>query len=302
MEVMMESGKKRQEMNRLYGQTTIALVNANAHLSATQTRLTITKSEWAAGFWAGMQNARFDAYENDGATQLNTTGSLNVVTSNAAQTTVTFSGASGDITAVEAYANSNPDKTQLYFYDALGNESPGVKAQLVNSGTLFGISGAAYDLWNGTQYNANGALTFAVLQDAVAAAVARGLDEEVDVDVNPGAWADLLTDQAANRRYVNSGTEFKNGAEVLSFYGQNGPINIIAHIFVKQGDAFILPMSRVKRIGVAEMGFNIPGTEKGTVFIQLQSNLAFEYRCYSQETIFIETPARAVYVNGIVND
>lgn len=303
MRVMIDSGKKRQEINFLYGQTALALVASNNHINATATILTIVASEWAAGFWAGMQNARFDAYAADNVTKVNSTTSLNVVTSNATQTSVTFAGASGDITAVENYVNAGNNNLQLYFYGAFGNESPGCKAQLTNTGTLFGISAATYDLWAGTQYAvaAPGVFSFSQLQKALAKAVARGLDEEVDVYVNPDTWANLLTDQAALRLYTSAPGSFENGAEKLSFMGQNGKVNIIPHIYVKSGDAFILPMSKIKRIGVSEMTFDIPGTDKGRIFIQSASNLSFEYRCYAQETIFVEMPARCVYVSGIVN-
>lgn len=309
MEVMMDSGKKRQEVNFLHGQTALALVNSNTHINATATVLSILSAEWAGGFWAGMQNARFDAYQADGATKLNSTGPLVVLTSNAAQTSVTFTANSADITAVENYANSSSASSntanacQLFFYGAVGNEAPGIKAQLVNTGTLFNINAAAYDLWNGTQYSvpSPGQFSFTQLQKALAKAVARGLDEEVDVYVNPDTWANLLNDQAALRFYTDASGTFKNGAEELSFYGQNGKVNIIPHIYVKSGQAFILPMKKVKRIGVSEMTFNIPGTDKGRIFIQNSTAFSFEYRCYAQETIFIEMPARCVYVSGIVN-
>jgi hypothetical protein len=304
MENAMESGQKRQEFNFLYGQTAVALVNTNTSINSTATRLSVKSGEWASGFWAGMQGARFDIYQSDGSTKINTNAPLSVVTSNASQTTVTFSStSSADITAVNNYVANNANVSQLYFYGAVGNENPGLKAQLTNSGTLFGISAAQYDLWNGTVYDAgSAAFSMNVMQKAIAVAAAKGLDEEVDVLVNPDTFSDLINDQAALRRYATSinGT-LENGAEKLSFFGQNGKVNIVPHIYVKNGDAFILPIKKLKRVGATKMTFDLPGTLKGQVFIQSATTASFEYRCYAQETIFIDTPARAVYVKNIVN-
>lgn len=312
MRVMIDSGKKRQEINFLYGQTALALCASFTNINASATIIGVVASEWATGFWAGMQNARFDAVASDNATVVNSTGPLVVVTSNAAQTTVnavsvggsvTFSGNTGDITAVQAYLAGANNNLQLQFYKALNNEAAGIKAQLTNSGTLFNISAASFDLWKGTTYTvpAPGVFSLTQLLKAIAKAVARGLDEEVDCYVNPDTFANLVSDQAALRMYTSAPGTFENGAEKLSFFAQCGKVNVIPHIYVKSGDAFVLPMEKVKRIGTSEMTFDIPGTDKGRIFIQSASSLSFEYRAYSQETIFVEMPARCVYVNGIVN-
>jgi hypothetical protein len=139
------------------------------------------------------------------------------------------------------------------------------------------------------------------MQAAIALAVGRGLQTEVDVFVNPNSWQNLLNDQAALRMYTSAGGTFENGAEKLSFMSQNGKVNVISHLFVKEGDAFIIPMSKVGRFGATDITFNIPGTDSGRVFIQVDQKACFEYRCYSNQTVFLEAPAQAVYVNNIVN-
>lgn len=304
MRVLMESGRKRQEVNFLYGESTLALAASSVNSNTHQTVVTIVTSEWAAGFWAGMQNAKFDAYQNDGATIINVTAPYTVVTCNAAARSVTFACTdTTDLAALDTYIAANANKAQFYFTGALLNESYGLKAQLTNTTTLFNISAAAYDLWAGTTYTVPGpgTFSFAQLQKAIGKAVSRGLDEDVTVYVNPQTWANLLTDQAALRMYTNASGTFENGADKIVFMGQNGKIEIVSHIFVKEGDAFIIPFSKISRVGSSPMTFNIPGTDKGRIFIQQSGALSFEYRAFSQETLFVEMPARAVYVNGIVN-
>lgn len=307
MRVMRESGVKRLEMNFLYGQTSVSVAASSANVNSTSTAITIQLSQWAAGFWAGMKGAKFDLYQSGtygSQTKVNTNAALVVSTVNATTRVVTVTGNSSDITAVDAYIASNANTAQFFFYGAYNVEAAGLKRQLTNTaGTLFNISSATFDLWGGNTYTVLTpfALTFAQLQKAVAVAVNRGLDEDVDVFISPDAWANLLVDQAALRQYTSGGPTFENGGGKLAFQSQNGKINIRPHIFVKQGDAFIIPMKNVKRLGTTDLTYDIPGTQAGKVFIYNQTTMSFEYRCYSHQTIFINSPAKGVYVTGIVN-
>ena len=306
MRVLKDSGVKRLEMNFLYGQTSLAIASSSANVNSTTTAITIKLSEWAAGFWSGMKGAKFDLYQTGtygSQTKINSNAALVVSSVNASTRVVTVTGNSTDIAAVDTYVAANADKAEFFFYGAYGVEAAGLKRQMTNTGLLFNINAATYDLWGGNTYSIPSpyALTFSVAQKAIAVAVNRGLDEEVDIFVSPDSWSNLMTDQAALRQYTQSGPTFENGATKLSFMSQNGKINIRPHIFVKQGDAFIIPLGNVKRFGASDLTFDIPGTDKGRVFIQLQSTMAFEYRAFSHQTLFLNTPARAVYVNQIVN-
>ena len=291
------------EVNFLYGNTSLALAASSINSNSHQTVVTIKTSEFSAGFWAGMQSATFDAFYSANGTQINSTNAYSVVTSNASANSVTFNNPNTtDLAALDTAIAAAANLVSFYFQGAKGVESDGLKSQLTNTGTLFGIDASKFDLWNGNQYAVpGGTFSFGQLQKAIAIAVGRGLDQEVDVYVNPNTWANLLTDQAALRLYTSAPGTFENGGDKLTFMSQNGKVNIIPHIYVKNGDAFILPMSHVKRIGVAEMSYDIPGMDKGRIFIQNPTSLSFEYRAYSQETIFLELPARGVYVSGIVN-
>jgi hypothetical protein len=306
MRVLKESGVKRLEMNFLYGQSSVAIAATSSNVNSTTTSITIKQSDWAAGFWSGMKNAKFDLYQTGayGAqTKINTNAAVVVSSVNANTRVITVTGNSTDITAVDAYIAANNNKAEFFFFGAYNVEAAGLKRQLTNTASLFNIDASVYDLWLGNTYSLGSpnALTFAQLQKAVIPAVNRGLDAEVDVLVSPSAWAGLLTDQAALRQYTSSGPSFENGATKLKFQSQNGIMNIRPHLFVKEGDTFIVPMKGLKRFGATDLTFDIPGTDKGRIFIQLPTTMGFEYRCYSHQTLFFGTPAQGVYVNGIVN-
>lgn len=304
MRVLKTSGIKRLEVNFLYGGTSIALAASSANVNTTSTAVTIKLSDWSAAFWSGMTGAKFDLYQSNGTTIVNTVGTpLIVSTVNAETRVVTFTSTStADITAVDAYILANANVAQFFFFGANGTEAAGLKKQLTNTGLLFNINATTWDLWRGNTYAVGGvAFTFSKMQAAIAKAVNRGLQEEVNVYVNPNTWQNLMTDQAALRMYTSDSSEFKNGAEKLTFMSQNGRVNVMSHLFVKEGDAFIVPMGKVGRFGATDITFNIPGTDNGRIFIQIESKSCFEYRCYSNQTLFLEAPAQGVYVSGIVN-
>jgi len=306
MRVMRESGVKRLEMNFLYGQTPVAVAATSANSNSTTTVVTIQLASWAAGFWAGMKNAKFDLYQQGtygSQTKINTNAALVISSVNSTTRAVIITGNSTDITAVDSYIAANNNKAEFFFYGAYNVEAAGLKRQLTNTGSLFNINATTYDMWQGNSYALSTpfALTFAQLQKGIAVGVNRGLDEEVDVFISPDSWANLMTDQAALRQYTSGGPSFENGATKLKFQSQNGIVNIRPHIFVKQGDAFAVPMKLLKRYGASDLTFDMPGTDGGKIFIQNPSNLSFEYRCYSHQTIFLNTPSKGVYFSGIVN-
>lgn len=307
MKNLKESGIKRIEFNFLYGQTAVAKIASASGVDAVTTNVTIVLAEWAAGFWSGMIGAKFDLYQTGGygsQTKVNTNGPLSVSKVNTNTRVITLVGVAADITAVNAYIAANANVAELWFQGAYNAEAAGLKRMLTNTGTLFNINAANFDLWNGNQYTVggSGALTFAELQKSITTAVNRGLDEDVDVLISPNAWTSLLNDQAALRRYTGgNGPSFENGATKLTFESQNGKISIRPHIFVKQGDAFALPMDNLMRVGATDLTFNIPGSIDGKVFIHQPSLMTYEYRCYSNQALFLSTPAKAVYLSGIVN-
>ncbi len=157
-------------------------------------------------------------------------------------------------------------------------------------------------MWKAGTYAAGGALTMAKVLSAVGVGVNRGLNEDVHVLVNPITWQNLNADQAALRQYDSSysSKEAHNGTEGITYHGQNGKITVLSHPIIKEGEAMVLPLKKVKRIGACELSFKTPGSED-QMFRQLDSSAGVELRLYGNQAIFIETPARCVKITGIVN-
>jgi len=304
VENMMESMTKRVEIACLYGVSGIGEADSSSNVDTTHTVVTFTAGGWATGIWAGMEGALIqfytvagDALVSSGADSIFTIDSVDV--DNKA---ITVSGTTTGITALDialAAGNSN-----VFFNGAHGNEMAGLDKIITNTGTLFNISATSYNLWKGNTYSAaSAALTIGKLLAAVAKAVNRGLDEKAGVLVSPVTWANLMSDLAALRRFDGSydRKKLENGASAITFYSQNGELEIIAHNIVKEGEAFIIPTKKCKRIGATDVTFRTPGMEDEQFFRQLTDNAGFELRAYTDQAIFLECPARATKVTNIVN-
>lgn len=266
--------------------------------SGTTGSITIDTAEWSAGIWSGMENINIDVY-NAGAL-VNTNAAIVVTAVNVSTRVITVSGNSSDITAINGL---NGTALQLFPYLAFGAEMQGFYNILANTGNLFNINAATYALWQSNSYPVGStALNFGKVQSGIALATARGLMEDVTVFVNPTTYSNLITSQAGARRYDSSykKSELENGTESLCFYGPNGKIEIVSHIFMKQGYAFALPLKRCQRTGATDLTFTLPGMP-GEFFLQLPGFTAYELRCYTLQAAFLNSPAKAVLFTGIVN-
>jgi hypothetical protein len=301
VDALTQSMSKFIEIELMWGSSnhgTLGQASVVTTISATSVTMTIDLAEWSAGIWSGMENINIDVY-NVGVL-INTLAAVSVVAVNATTRVITVTGNATDIAAILALTGT---PLQLFPYLAFGQEMQGFYNILSNTGTIFNINAATYALWQSNTYSAlSTALNFGKVQSAVAQATARGLMEDVVVFVNPTTYSNLITSQAGARRYDSSwkSKELENGTETLCFYGPNGKIEIVAHIFMKQGYAFILPMKRCQRTGATDLTFTLPGMP-GEFFLQLPGFTAYELRCYTLQAAFLNSPAKAVLITAIVN-
>ena len=293
---MLKSASKKLEIELMYGQVGYGVVGSVAHTApATTATVVIPAAEWAPGIWGGAEGMKIDFYDVTLATKRN---ALDItVTSVSFETrTIGLSGASADLAAIVA--------TDVIFHKgAQGNEFAGVHKILSNTATLFGISATTYALWTGNVFSSSSqALSFQKLQDAVARGVEKGLDSDVMVIVNPKTWADLLTEQAALRRYDQSYSPAgkEAGSKGIKFHGQNGMIEIVPSIYCKEGYAYVLDESTFSRVGSTEITFKRPGQE-GNFFLDRPNQNAYELRLMSDQALFCHAPARSVLITDIVN-
>jgi hypothetical protein len=300
VENMLESITKRLELSALYGQSTTGIGNptGSANVDATHTVITISLLTWSAGIWAGLENATIDVL--DAGVVVNVNGAVTIDSIDLDARTITVSAAAADITLIDAVTFTTADA--IVFRGGLA-EMNGLDKIITNTGTLFNISAATYKLWKGNTYSsASAALTFGKVLIGLSAPVLRGLMEEATLYCNPKTFADLSDDLAALRMYDSSfsGNQLQMGTESIKYFTQAGVLEVVPHLFVKEGEAFIVPMKRVKRLGAQDVSFKTPG-RGDEIFTQLQDSAGFELRVYSDQAVFVECPAKCLKITNIVN-
>lgn len=296
---MTNSLAKRNELDFLYGQTGIGTIGTVASASGTAATLTISDATWADAIWAGMETCTLDAFDSTLATQRSANAAFVISSVDFDNKQVSVTGNSTDI--------GNLAANDVFFfrgaYDATTHTAmAGIDKIVTNTGSLFNISAATYGLWKGNSYACGSApLTVGKIFNGVSNAIARGLEGKVCVFVSPRSYANLNSDQSALRRYGGEKTG-EAGFESLQFHSGNGVIEVVSHLYVKQGEAFGLPMDSMKRLGTTDITFKLPDAAAGgDVFLHIPDKSGYEIRARSSQAIFCTAPSRMVKWTGITN-
>ena len=295
VERMMKTMTKRLEVQHLYGGSGLAQIDGSTNVSATETTVDITAATFAPGIWIGSKNALIDVY--NGASQVGS-DSFTVKSFDYANKTLTLTGASGDITALDS---AFPATLDLWFKGAKGKESLGLDQIITTSGTLFGIDNTVNDLWKGQTYAVGGALNFDKITEAANITFNYGNDDKLVALVSPVAFQGLINDEAALREYDKSYNVEKaqKGNKALEFNVGGISIELKQHPMVKQGEAFLVPMDKLKRVGARKESLKTPGLEGEDIFRQKTSSTGYEMRAYTDQALFCECPSHLVKMTGI---
>jgi hypothetical protein len=290
---MIRSIAKKLEIEMLYGQ--VGYAKAASQSGAV---VTITTAEWAPGIWAGAEGMPVDFVESTGSTVVCSAPISSVDLD--ARTLTLGTATAGSHGAIQT-AITGGATVSIYHKGAFGNEFAGVHKIATNTGSLFNISAASYNLWKGNSYAVGGVLTLAKLEKAIARAIEKGLDEAVTVLVNPRTWTDLMNEQSALRA-IDSGYKpsIEAGHSSLKFHGLNGIIEVEPSIYVKEGYAYVLVLGDLKRVGSTDVTFKRPGKE-GEFFRELENSAGYELRCFSDQALFCAAPGKMVVLTGIAN-
>lgn len=285
---MLRSMAKKLEIEMLYGQHGYGVVGA-----VSTSQITISTSEWAPGIWAGAEGMPIDIYDATGTT-LRGTFVVSSVNMDTRVVTVATDAAAAGVIATDI----------IFHKGAKDNEFIGIHRILeIQSGILFNINVGTYQLFRGNVFSAgSAALSFNKLTKATARAVEKGLDGKLICLVNPRTWADLLNDQAALKRFDGSysSAQFENGARGLKFHSQNGEIEIIPSIYVKEGYSYLLASEEWMRVGSQDVSFKRPG-QSTEFFRDLENAAGYELRLYTDQALFCQKPGHNVLITGIVN-
>lgn len=309
VENMMESGTKRIELACLYGQSGVGQVASSTNQTTTSTLLQLSTATWATGIWSGMENCplQFFKVSDSSLVSSGADSTFTITAVDVKNRRLTVSGTTTGIAALDSAASGG--SLDVYFDTArtsatVWNEMVGLNAIILNTGVLFNISATTYNLWAGNTYDCgSAALTLGKIIQGLAIPVGRGLQEKVTIFLNDRTWANVASDQAALRKYDASYDKdgAKNGFRSITFYSQNGEVELVPYNCVKEGEAFSFPLERIKRIGAQDISFDSLGGE-GKIFRELVDNAGFEYRLYTDQSIFCETPAKMLKFINIVNN
>ena len=217
---------------------------------------------------------------------------------------ITVSGTSAGITALEAEVVSYADQVSAYWKGFKGKEFAGLKVAITNTGTLHNIDASLYpSVWKGNSVTESGEMTFKKLMSSVAKAVARGLKEKAIVIMNPKTWTDIASQMAQMRTLDGSyrKTKAENGFESITLTSLNGELELVPLNICKEGDLFVVPPARCKRIGAQDLSYKDPTRGNGDVFFPHPTKTASCFRIYSHQALFLSHPARSVYVSGFEN-
>lgn len=292
---MIVSLTKKLEIEIMYGQMGYSVVDAPVVTTGTNDPIILTAAEFASGIWSGAEGMPIELVR--AGVVVAGLNNLTVASVNLETRTILVNGATVNIVAGDL----------VYHKGAFGKEFAGVHKILTNTGTLFGIDATQYTLWKGSEFDVSGGvpanaevLSFAILQQAIARGVAKGLDTDVTVMVNPSHWDDLLTEQAALRMYDSSFTTAvaENGSKTIKFHSQNGMVEIVPSIYIKEGYSYVICKEDWVRVGSTDITFKRPGQE-GNFFRELEDHAGYELRSYTDQALFCARPGRSVLIKGL---
>jgi hypothetical protein len=297
LQVMVASTKRRYESELWYGQHPNGLGVVSGVVGQV---ITLTIPEFAPMLWQGKAGHAIDVYTAAGTTKRNA-GAVTITSVNIATRELTVVGTLTGIVATDVIVWAGS-------YGASLSANPltcaGVFKIASNTGTMFNINAATYDVWAGNTFACGSKkLTLGLVMQGLSQLSNRGLDGDVTLWVSPLTWAVLVTDQAALRKYqANVVTKMQNGAKAIEFSYMTGNISIIGHGMIKQGYAVITQDSKWKRIGAQDFSFKTPGLEEGKdIFWHSPSNAGFNYRYYGAQALFCEMPSHQLLFTGIDN-
>lgn len=289
MKNMAQSARKRLEIDLWIGQSTKGL----GEISAVATNdVTFTAATWCPSYWIGMEDAVCEFF--NAALGVNR-GTASVVSVNIATRTVTFTTLPGGVIA-----------TDIVFYKdqreaAAWNSLLGLVAMAgTSAGNLFNIA-VTKSIWGPNQYNVGGAMSFAVCQDALVTSAYKGLMGGATLYLAVSSWNNLLTEQAALRRYggeFDGRVELINGGTAISFQTMVGKLIIKPTIYLQDGYAVIVPNGSLVRVGSTDITFEVPGMNEPLLTVG-GTTAGITLQCYYNQALFCPEPGKLTQLYGI---
>lgn len=277
---MVDSFRMREEYLALYGRQGIAVVSSNA-----SGVLTITPASWNPTLAASITGAILQAWTAvDGSTQHN--ADLTVTGCNITNKTITVSGTSAAVVAGDI----------LFFKGDHDAGRIGLMTIARNTGSLYGISAATYPLWSANAYDVGtSALTLGKLLQAAGLASAKGcVGKKLVCYVPIPSFQGLVADEASLRRYGAQSRKAERGFDAITFIGANGDIEIVPHLYMRDGEFVMFPEEYLYQLGSIEATNSL--AKDGDIIFDLEGFNYKEMRMFSDTCgVFCERPGWIVY-------
>lgn len=247
--------------------------------------LTISAGSWCSAMWLTLIGATLQAFTaKTGGSQHD--GDIVVSAVDIANKKITVTGtstslATGDILFLKGHRTVAPI---------------GIMDIALNTGTLYNISAATYDLWKANAYDVGtGAVTLGKISVASALSADKGCNEKLTCLVPNKAFQAMVNDQAALREYGANYNPAKaeTGFESIVFHGATGKIEIVPYMFSKEGEFVMFPERYTYLLGSEEMTTQL--AKDGDIMFDLESTGAKQMRWFGDWTVFCERPGFITY-------
>ena len=312
---LIAAAKREEEIVTLYGQSgrgKMSTPGSNCTTVTTngpsQTQCVIDKAEWGPGLWSGMEGTDLNLFDdgNNGAFL----GTMTIYSINMDTRALIFS--TNNTTAIAAATGPvsfwRASTRKPVSGAAQLTESIGMHGILTNTGTLFNINAALYNLYKSPQYAVGGvSLSVGKLMGMSSRASYNGTGSGAVFLVPIDSWTDLATTETTYRRWMDGGVgQLKIGPDALVFHGATGVLAVKAHPMLKRGYTMFLnlaansetPGGDIKRIGDLEWEYD---NTNGDVLHYVPGLSGYEIRLKCNKAVFANPPGRSLIGTGIVD-
>jgi hypothetical protein len=272
---MVDSFRMREEFLALQGRRGIGVVE-----SIDTGVITITEASWNATLMCSIKGAILEAWTAvDGSTQHN--GDLTVSAIGVTARTVTVTGTSSSVAPGDV----------LFFKGDHNTGRIGLMHIAKNTGTLFNIDAAANPLWKANAYNAGtSALTLGKILAAAGMSAEKGcVGKKLVCYVPVQTFQTLVSDEAALVQYKAGVSTAERGFDTIKFLGANGQIEVVPHLYTRDGEAVLWPEEFTYIIGSQEATTQL--AKDGDMIFDLEGYNYKEMRMFSDSCgVFCERP------------
>lgn len=281
---MVSAFRNREEWLALNGRRGCGVISTEDNSGT----VVFTKQSWCPAFWAAQIGAKFVAYDSlTGSTAHASTLTVSSVTTSTRTVVFTSSGTIADLAANDIIFPAGQHNEGRY----------GLMDIAYNTGTLFGISASTYPLWSANSYDVGtSALTLGKILAAAGLAADKGCSgEKLVCYVPPLCFQGLVADESSLIRYNAGKQRAESGFEYITVMGATGLIEVVPHLFMKQGEAVIWAPDYSYIIGSSEANSSL--AKDGDILFDLESYAAKEMRMFSDTCgVFSERPGYIVYM------